>query len=214
MKVGSQELPVGEDLLVSLENPLEPGVHQISYGRQTRKLRVITPERSVAHQHQALTAAFSEDTERLPTYAVKKIPEISAAPGLWLAGAKFFCANIPETPWADMREPPCQTADIVKSPAELLSSVVKVAIALKQRNATVPAWFDNPMEHLNQNTALRALVEKKLRDYSGTAVSYAELCARGGNKRINRHTGYSAVMNVIRLTDSLGAVPRLPATLP
>lgn len=32
--------------------------------------------------------------------------------------------------------------------------------------------------------------------------------------RINRHTGYSAVMNVIRLTDSPGAVPRLQATLP
>ena len=33
-------------------------------------------------------------------------------------------------------------------------------------------------------------------------------------KPINRHTGYSAVMNVIRLPASLGAVPRFPVTLP
>ena len=142
---------------------------------------MITPERSVAHQHQVLTAAFSEDTARCPTYAVKKVPEIAAAPGLWLAGAKFFGANIPETTWDDVCDPPSQEDGIMKSPADLLSSVVKVAIDLKKRNATVPAWFDNAMEHLNQNTALRALVEKKLRDYRGTAVSYTELCARGGN---------------------------------
>ncbi len=78
----------------------------MSYGRQTRELRVITPERSAAHQNQTLTAAFSKDTARLPTYAVKKVPELAAAPGLWLAGAKFFGANTPETTWDAVREPP------------------------------------------------------------------------------------------------------------
>ena len=78
----------------------------MSYGRQTRELRVITPERSAAHQNQTLTAAFSEDTASLPTYAVKKVPELAAAPGLWFAGAKFFGANIPETTWDAVRELP------------------------------------------------------------------------------------------------------------
>ncbi len=179
LKVDSQELPIGADRLVSLENTLEPGVHQMSYGRQTRELRVITPERSAAHQNQTLTAALSKDTASLPTYAVKKVPELAAAPGLWLAGAKFFGANIPETTWDDVREPPSQeNDDKVKSPADLLSSVVKVAIALKKGDAEVPAWCDTALEHLEQNVALRALVEKKLRDYRGTALSYAELCAR------------------------------------
>lgn len=180
LKVDSQELPVGEDRLVSLENPLGPGIHHIAYGKKTRNLRVITPERSLAHQNRLLTAALSEDVDRTPRYAVKEVPEIAEAPGLWLAGAKFFGANIPETTWDDVCDPPSPEDGIMKSPADLLSSVVKVAIALKDGDTEVPAWFDNAMEHLNQNTALRALVEKKLRDYSGTAASYATLCQRMG----------------------------------
>ena len=180
LKVDSQELPVGEDRLVSLENPLGPGIHHIAYGKKTRNLRVITPERSLAHQNRLFTAALSEDVDRIPPYAVKEVPEIAEAPGLWLAGAKFFGANIPETTWDDVCDPPSQEDGIMKSPADLLSSVVKVAIAMKDGDAEVPAWFDNAMEHLNQNTALRALVEKKLRDYRGTAASYATLCQRMG----------------------------------
>ena len=180
LKVNSREFSVGEARRVTLDTPLGPGVHHIAYGKKTRNLRVITPERSLAHQNRLLTAALSEDVDRIPPYAVTEVQEIAEAPGLWLAGAKFFGANIPETTWDDVCEPPCQTEDIVKSPAELISSVVKVTIEMKQGDAEVPAWLDSAMEHLKQNPALRALVEKKLRDYRGTAVSYATLCQRMG----------------------------------
>ena len=99
-----------------------------------------------------------------------------------LTGTKFLGMDIPEVTWNDVQtEPLIQTDGIPKSPADLISSVVKVAIALKQGGTPVPDWFDSTLEYLNQNIGIRILVEKKLQDYSKTALSYVDLC-----KRINR----------------------------
>lgn len=165
--VGDQAFSVYNDRLVPLNNALEPGFHLLNYGRQTRELQVISPECSLEHHNRTLIAAISQDRSIIPSYTVKEISEISEEPGIWLTGAKFF-GNIPPP------DPPIEDK-FSKVPAHIISSVVKVAIDFKQNKGSVPEWFDETIEYMKQNIALRALVEKKLSLYHEDALSYIEL---------------------------------------
>ena len=193
LKVGAQELSVGKDRLVMLDNILGSGVHRISYGGKTSDLRVVAPKRSLEHNNRTLAAILPQDGPEMPTYSMKKIAEISAESGAWLIGAKLFGTSVPEITWADVQiEPPTPKEDrylFSKTPAELVSLVVKTAIELKQDKALVPKWLDKIIEDLDQNVALQTLVQKKLRHYHETALSYADLCKKGdshGSENISR----------------------------
>ena len=144
---------------------LGPGVYQLAYGGQTKELRVISPERSLEHHDQTLLAAISQDQTVMPVYCMKKIEEVSEKFGLWFAGVKFFGTDIPEVSWENMEEIPPEPPPpkpSFKVPANVISSVVQVAIDFKQGNTSAPEWFNEALEYLDQNVALRALVEKKI----------------------------------------------------
>ena len=65
-------------------------------------------------------------------------------------------------------------------PAQLISSVVKLAIELRNNGVSVPEWFDETIQYLDDNVALRTLVQKKLQQYKKNALSYDDLRKRGG----------------------------------
>ena len=167
LEIDEQSFPIGEDRLVILDNALESGFHLLTYGRQKRELRIISLERSLEHHKQTLIATIPEDQTILPAYARKEISKISEEPGIWLTGAKFF-GNI-------LLPPPSIDNEFSKAPAHIISSVVKVAINFKKGNTSVPEWFDEAIEYLEQNVGLQAMVEKKLNLYHETALSYVEL---------------------------------------
>ena len=172
LKIDEQPFPVGEDRLVTLDNALAPGFHVLIYGRQKTGLHVISLERSSEHHDRTLIASISEDQAAIPAYTVKGVTEISGGYGMWLTGAKLL-GNIP------LPQPPIEDK-FCKVPAHIISSVVKLAIDFKHGNTSVPEWFDEAIEYLDQNTTLRALVEKKLNLYQKTALSYMELRKKTG----------------------------------
>ena len=183
LKIGSQELSVGKNRLVMLDGVLGPGVHKISYGGKTSDLRIIHPKRSLDHNDRTLGVTLSQNVSEMPTYSVKKIAEITVESEVWLVGAKFLGADIPETTWDDVQiEPQVQeegSNPLFKTPAELISSVIKIAMELKQAETAVPEWLGQAIEYLDQNVALRVLVQKKLGHYHETALSYADLRKQG-----------------------------------
>ena len=167
LRIDDQEFSLDEERLVRLNNALGPGVYQLTYGGQTRELRIISPEYSSKHRDQTLIACISENQTSIPTYAMKKISEVLKGSGVWLTGAKHF-GNIPL--------PLSPTDDeFSKVPAHIISSVVKVAIDIKKGKTSVPEWFDEAIEYLDQNITLRSLVEKKLDSYDKAVLSYMEL---------------------------------------
>ena len=166
LRIDEQEFSLNKDRLVPLHNALGPGIYPLTYVGQTRELRIISPERSLEHCDHTLLVSVSEDQTSIPTYAMKKISEVSEGSGIWLTGAKLF-GDIP------LPSPPPPPID--KVPAHIISSVVKVAIDFKQGKTSVPEWFDEAIECLDQNVVLRALVEKKLNLYHEKALSYIEL---------------------------------------
>ena len=165
--VGDQAFPVHKDRLVPLDNALEPGFHLLSYGKQTRELRVISPECSLEHHNRTLIASISENQTSIPTYTMEDISEISERSDIWLIGAKLLGDIPPPLP------PP--EKEFSKDPAHVISSVVKVAIDFKKGNTSVPEWFDEVLEYMEQNVGLQVMVEKKLNLYHETALSYVEL---------------------------------------
>ncbi|MYE89977.1 hypothetical protein F4X33_13380 [Candidatus Poribacteria bacterium] len=185
LKVGSQELSVGENRLVMLDGIVGPGVHKISYGGKTSYLRVVGPKHSLAHNSRILAATLPQDGSEMPICSMRKIAEISTESGVWLTGARFLGRETPETTWDDVQTvPQVQEEDnntLFKTPAELISSVIKVAIELKRDKASVPEWLGQAIEYLDRNIALRALVQKKLIYYHEVALSYANLRKEGGS---------------------------------
>ena len=184
LSVGDQAFPVREDRLVPLDNALEPGFHLLNYGGQTRELRIISPERSLEQHEQTLTAAITEDRRTMPIYAETEVSEIAEESGIWLTGAKFFGTSIPEVTWDDVRiEPRIEEQSerqSLKSPAERISSIVKLAIELKSGQVSVPEWLIDVMKDIDQNVAMRTLIQRKLQQYHETALSYADLYRRAG----------------------------------
>ena len=170
LSVGDKTFRIHDDRLVPLDNALEPGFHLLSYGKQTRELRVISPECSLEHHNQTLIVSISENRTSIPTYTMKKMSEISKRSNIWLIGAKLL-GDIPL---------PAPSDKFSKVSAHIISSVVKVAIDFKKGNTSVPEWFDETIEHLEQNIGLKAMVEKKLNLYHETALSYMELRKRIG----------------------------------
>ena len=136
------------------------------------------------HNNRTLAAALPQDGSEMPTYDMRKIPEISTESGVWLTGARFLGTDIPEITWDDVQtEPQVQQEDnnpFLRTPAELISSVIKVAIELKHDEVSVPEWLGQAIEYLDQNIALRALIEKKLMHCHEKALSYTELREKGG----------------------------------
>ena len=167
LSVGDKAFPIHDDRLVPLDNALELGFHLLSYGRQTRELRVITPECSLEHHNRTLIASISENRTSIPTYTMKEMSEISEISGIWLTGTKLL-GDIPP-PLLPIEE------KFSKVPAHIISSVVKVAIDFQKGNTFVPEWFNETIEYLEQNIGLQAMAEKKLNLYHETALSYSEL---------------------------------------
>ena len=152
-----------------------PGEYRFSYLDQYITLSIISLNRSTEHEKQTFAINLDPNAKKLPIFKDCKITEISEESDVWLAGAKFFGEdNIPRFVENGERT-------LVLPAAELISSVVRVAIELKQENASPPEWLYKAINNLNQNVALQALVKKKLNDYSETALSYQDLCSLGGD---------------------------------
>ena len=175
LQIGEQTFSVGKDRLVRLENKLGVGIHQLSYGKKTRELRIITPELPLKQPEKTLAAAISNQ-ETIPIYSEEKIQEISNKSGVWLTGARFYGTDIP-----DCKLPTVPSSNqLIKSSAHLISSVIKLAIELKNGNTSIPEWFDEAIISIENNITLQTLVQKKLLQYKGKALSYEDLCKRGG----------------------------------
>ncbi len=178
LRIGDQTFPMNENRLINVEGILDVGIHQISYGSKTRELRIIASECSLEHQEKTLIAKLDTDKKTIPSHSKKEIAEISEESGVWLSGAKLFGADIPNTIWDNVCKPPILKKDEKQSlekPAEIISSVVKLAIELKKNTTPVPKWFKKTFKDLDQNIVMRTLVEKKLRKHKQTALSYTEL---------------------------------------
>ena len=136
------------------------------------------------YESQTLMANLSHDRMAVPKYSVERIAEISVKSDVWIAGARFFGTDISEVTWDDVQtEVQVEEENndsLPKSPSELISVVVKAAIEHRQNKASIPDWLAQAVKHLDQNVALRSLVEKKLRHYHETALSYADLCKEIG----------------------------------
>lgn len=182
--MNGQAIEVPIDRKIELPDKLDSGEHHFSYLDCQSTLRIVSPKRSLEHQKKTLTAALSEDQETIPTYSIEITDEIAEKPGLWLAGTMLFGADIPEVTWDDvLTEPINQEKNenrSYKSPAQLISSVVKLAIELKSNQISVPEWFNEAIKYIDQNVTMRTLVEKKLQQYHEMALSYADLRKLGG----------------------------------
>ena len=178
LRIAEQTFPVNEDRLVNLEGVLDVGIHQISYGSKTRELRIIAPKRKPDYQDKTFIAKLDVNKKIIPTYCKKETTEILEESGVCLSGAKFIGTDIPVTTWDSVCKPPNLKKDEKQSlekPAEIISSIVKLAKELKKNNKSVPKWFKKTIQDIDNNVALRTLVEKKLRMHKQTALSYTEL---------------------------------------
>ena len=184
LNVDARAYPVGENRLVRLENTMAPGVYQLSYGPQSRTLWVINPQHDMEYESRTLVANLTHDRRAVPKYSVERTAKISDKFGVWIAGARFFGKDIPDVTWDDVQTEVKVEEEIddslPKSPAELISAVVKAAIEHKQNKDLMPEWLAQAINHLDHNAALRALVEKKLWHYRETALSYVNLRSQGG----------------------------------
>ena len=146
-------------------------------------LHIITPKRSLEQQDRTLNTVLSKNRDTIPTYSKETIAEITEKPGVWLTGAKLFGTDIPETTWDDVVEVPIGPLPPKNDkmvPAQLISSVVKLAIELKNNSVSVPEGFDETIQYLDENVAMQSLVQKKLQQYKEKALSYDDLRKRGG----------------------------------
>lgn len=167
-----QERKVPRDRKIKLPDNLSPGEYKLSYLDRESTLRVISPIQFSTHESQTPAIHIDPTSKNPPSFKVCDIAEMSEESGVWLTGAKFFVDPIPL---------PSEESLLSISPAEIVSSVVKVAIELKQENTSPPEWLYKAINNLNQDVALQALVKKKLNDYWETALSYHDLCSLGGD---------------------------------
>ena len=165
---------VPSDRKIELTDRLDSGEYHLSYLDSRAILCVISPTCSCEYEKQILAIDIDLNSKNPPSFKDYQISEIPAESKVWLSGAKFFGEdNIPSFVEND-------EDTSVLSAAELVSSVVKVAIELKQRNTSPPEWLYKAINNLNQDVALQALVKKKLTDYQKIALSYADLCEQIG----------------------------------
>ena len=167
-----QERKVPRDRKIKLPDNLSPGEYKLSYLDRESTLRVISPIQFSTHESETPAIYIDPTSKNPPSFKVCDIAEMSEEFGVWLTGAKFFVDPIPL---------PSEESLLSVSPAEIVSSVVKVAIELKQENTSPPEWLYKAINNLNQDVALQVLVKKKLNDYWETALSYHDLCSLGGD---------------------------------
>ena len=173
--MNGQPMEVPRDRKIELPDRIDSGEYRLSYLDCQSTLSIVSPNRSTAHEKQTLAINIDLDPKNLPIYEDFQIAEITEESEVWLTGAKFFGENnIPL--FIESNE---DTS--VLSAAELISSVVKIAIELKQENTSPPEWFHKAIKNLNQDMALQALIKKKLNNYRETALSYHDLCSLGGD---------------------------------
>lgn len=173
--INGQATEVPIDRKIELPNKLGSTEYRLSYLDRHTKLNIISPVRSTEHEKQTLALAIDPDSKILPVFKDCKVTEISAESSVWLAGAKFFGAGIIVPP------PNGDNDSVLIPPAEIISSVVKLAIELKQGKTSLPEWFYPTIKYLDENVTLRAHVKKKLKGYRETALSYSDLCRKGRN---------------------------------
>ena len=160
---------------IALTEKLDSGEYQLTYLNSRTTLRVISPTGLCEYEKQTFAIDIDINSKNPPSFKDYKVKEIPEESKVWLSGAKFFGEdNIPL--FIEGNED-----TLVLSAAELISSVVKVAIELKQDNTSPPEWFHKAIDNLNQDIALQALIKKKLNDYREKALSYHELCSLGGD---------------------------------
>ena len=182
LRINGQIVEIPSDRKIELPAEPETKEYQFLYLDCQTTLRVISPIRSTDHEKQTFAINMNSDFNALPIFEDRQVIEISDESAVWLTGAKFFGTDTPQVSWADMEkipEPPLRDPSF-KAPANIISSAIQVAIALRHGNALVPEWLDEVIEYLDQNPAVRALVKKKLNRYYETALSYTELCKRIG----------------------------------
>ena len=180
--INGQAVEIPSDRKIEL--PDEPNIkeYRFLYLDCQTKLQIISPIRSTDHEKHTLAVSMDSDSTALPTFADCQVAEISDEPGAWLTGARFFGTDSPKVSWKDVEKickpPPVDPS--FKTPANIISSVTQAAIDLRHGNVSVPEWFDEVLEYLDQNPAVQALVEKKLNRYYEMALPYTELRKRIG----------------------------------
>lgn len=173
--INGQALKVPIDRKIELPEELETGEYQLSYLDCNSTLHIISPTHLTEHEKHTFAIHIDINSKNLPSFKDYKISEMSEESVVWLSGAKFFGENNISLSIESNED------TSVLSAAELISSVVKVAIELKQGNISPPEWLNKAIHDLNQDIALRALVKKKLYDYQEIALSYHDLCCLGGD---------------------------------
>ena len=182
--MNEQPIDIPENREIELPDRLDSDQFQLSYlDCDQPTLHIITPKRRKEHQYKNLTTVLSKNRETVPTYSKETIAELSEESGVWFTGAKLIGTDTPETTWDDVVEftiepAPAKKGDIIS--AQLISSVVKLAIKLKKNDSSIPEGFDQTMHYLEENVAVKTLVLKKLQQYKETALSYDDLRKRGG----------------------------------
>ena len=177
--MNGQPIEIPSNRKIELPDKLDSDQYQLSYlDCDQPTLHIITPKRSTEDQYKALTTVLPKNRDTIPTYSKETIADITEKSGVWLTGAKLIGTDIPETTWDDVVEVPIEpvlTKNKNKMAAQLISSVVKLAIELKNNDSSIPEGFDETMQYLQENVAMQALVQKKLKHYKGKALSFDDL---------------------------------------
>lgn len=177
--MNGQSVDIPTNRKIELPDQLDSDKYHFSYldCLQTT-LHIITPKRSEKHQEKVLTTVLSKNRDAIPTHSKEPIAEFMEKSGVRVTGAKLFGLDIPETTWDDVSEVPIEPAPTKnenKMPAQLISSVVKLAIKLKNNDLSIPEGFDETMQYLEENVAVKTLVQKKLQQYKENALSFEDL---------------------------------------
>lgn len=177
--INGQLIDIPPDRKIELPDQLDSDQYQLSYlDCDQPTLHIITPKHLTKHQYKNLTTVLSTNRDTIPTYSKETIADITEKSGVWLTGAKLIGTDTPETTWGDVVEVPIEPAPTKnenKMPAQLISSVVKLAIELKNNDSSIPEWFNDTMQYLEENVAVKTLVQKKLKQYKEKALSYDDL---------------------------------------
>lgn len=178
--MNEQPVDIPSNRKIELPDQLDSDQYHLSYlDCHQPTLHIITPRRLTEYQYKSLTTELSTNRETIPTYSKETIVEITEKPGVWLAGAQLFGTDIPETTWDNVVEVPIElqpSKDDKKIPAQIISSVVKLAIELKKNDISIPEGFNETIQYLEENVAMRVLVQKKLQQYKEKALSFDDLC--------------------------------------
>ncbi len=177
--MNGEPVDIPADRKIELPEKLDSDKYHFSYLDYLQTtLHIIPPKRSLAHQDKTLTTVLSKNRNTIPTYSKETIAEITKKSGVRIGGAKLFGTDIPDITWDDVVEVPIEPLppkyDKV-APAQLISSVVKLAIELKDNGSLIPEWFDETIQYLDENDAVQTLVQKKLKQYKEKALSFDDL---------------------------------------